>query len=182
VALGPDGSVFIAEAAGHRIRRVWPNGSISTVAKNSLFEIIDGPSGVAVTSEGEVIFADSLASRVCRVSPQGSVSTVHFGDSPQGVALGPDGAIYIADQLAEKVVRVPKGGETTTVAGSGNGGWRGDGLPATKARLDAPHGVAVAPDGSIYIADSGNHRIHRVSPDGVLTTVAGNGQPPNLRR
>jgi RHS repeat-associated protein len=91
------------------------------------------------------------------------------------VALGPDGSIYIADIDKHRVRRVDPDGIITTVAGTGTGGFSGDGGPANEAALNLPADVAVGPDGSIYIADYGNHRVRRVAPDGLISTVAGTG-------
>jgi sugar lactone lactonase YvrE len=99
--------------------------------------------------------------------------------NPEGVALGPDGALYIADTDNHVIRRVdPVTKVITTVAGSGSPGWTGDGTPATAARLQFPEDLAVAPNGDLYIADTGNHAIRKVTAaTGVITTVAGTGSP-----
>jgi serine/threonine-protein kinase len=89
------------------------------------------------------------------------------------IAIGPDGSIYVADTLAHRVRRVAPSGIVTTVAGTGERGTEGDGGPATEARLDGPSDVAVASDGTIYIADTGNSCVRAVDPAGILRTVAG---------
>ncbi len=96
-------------------------------------------------------------------------------NDPVGVAVGPDGAIYIADTLNARVRRVARDGVITTVAGTGTAGDGGDGGAATAASLNGPSGVAVGPDGSLYIADTLNARVRRVGLDGIITTVAGTG-------
>jgi len=95
---------------------------------------------------------------------------------PFDVALGPDGALYIADPDNNCIRKVDPKGIITTVAGDGTCGYSGDGGPATHARLNNPLGVAVGPDGSLYIADESNHRIRRVRRDGIIVTIAGNGR------
>ena len=109
------------------------------------------------------------------------------------IAIDPDGNLYLTDPLNHRIRRIDTSGIVTTIAGSGPtginwGSYSGDGGPATAARLNRPEAVAVAPDGAIYIAESFNPetlsggRIRRVGPDGIITTVAGNGtecnQPP----
>src|SRR5262249_998960 len=92
-----------------------------------------------------------------------------------GVAIAPDGSLYIADDYNQRIRRVGSNGIITTVVGDGIPGSSGDGGPATQARINSPNGVALAPDGSLYIADSASSRIRRGGPDGIITTVAGNG-------
>ncbi|MEO8134314.1 MAG: hypothetical protein ABI831_10085, partial [Betaproteobacteria bacterium] len=91
-----------------------------------------------------------------------------------GVAVGADGSFYIADSYNQRIRRVGPDGIITTVAGDGTTGFSGDGGPATAAQFSFPYGVAVGPDGSLYIADRENNRIRRVL-NGIITTVAGNG-------
>jgi hypothetical protein len=93
---------------------------------------------------------------------------------PNGVAVMPDGGFLIAD--GDYVVRrVFPDGTITTVAGTGTPGFSGDGGPATEAHLNLPYSVAVTADGGFLIADAGNRRVRRVSPTGIITTVAGTG-------
>lgn len=101
---------------------------------------------------------------------------------PLGLATAPDGSLYIAD-IAHRLRRLSPNGIITTVAGNGlvcspnNFAACGDGGPATQARLNSPHSVAVGPDGSLYIGELNLNRVRRVAPDGIITTVAGNGNP-----
>lgn len=100
-------------------------------------------------------------------TPPGSL--VH----PVALAVGPDGRLYVAQMNA--VVSVSPTGTVTPFAGSGVGGFAGDGGPASTARLDHPQALAVDDLGDVYIADTGNDRVRRVSPDGTISTVAGTG-------
>src|SRR5262249_18283971 len=95
--------------------------------------------------------------------------------NPYGVAVGPDGSLYIADTGNDRIRKVWPSGVITTVAGIGEKGFTGDDGPAISANITTPLMVAVGLDGSLYIADSNNNRIRRVGPDGIITTVAGNG-------
>jgi len=203
ITVGPDGSLYIADAANHRIRRVTPDGIMTTVAGNgtagyrgdggpAMQAQLDFPLGVAVGADGSLYIADSSNDRIRRVSPEGMITTVagggpyrHVGDGgpatqaylpyPQGIAIGSDSGLYIADYFNHRVRRVGQDGIITTVAGNGTSGYSGDGGPATQIQLDHPTDVAVGPDGSVYIADAGNDAIRRVGPNGMITTVAGNG-------
>lgn len=96
---------------------------------------------------------------------------------PRAMAVDAAGVVYVADGLNHRVRRIDTAGVITTVAGTGQPGFSGDGGPATEAALDTPHGVAVDNAGNLYIADSSNHRVRRVDPSGVITTVAGTGKP-----
>ncbi len=145
IVAGPDGSVYFP--SGNRVRRVDPQGIITTVAGN-------GTSGSG-GDDGPATAAQLTA--------------------PRGVALGPDGSLYISDISTQKVRRVSPSGTITTVAGTGTAGFSGDGGPATATKLSNPKDVAVSSDGILYIADAGNNRVRRVGPDGVISTFAGTG-------
>lgn len=96
---------------------------------------------------------------------------------PSGVAVAPDGSVYIADTLNHRVRRVSPDGQIVTVAGTGVAGAEGDGRLGTRAQLNEPSALAVGPDGVLYVADSGNHRVRLVSPAGYIGTAAGVGIP-----
>jgi hypothetical protein len=144
-----DGGFLIADTSNASIRRVWPDGHISTVAGT-------GTSGF--TGDGGPASTASLA-------------------SPQGVAAMADGGFLIADTDNRRVRRVWPDGHISTVAGNGGRGFvfAGDGGPATLAELGFPYAVAAMPDGGFLIADTENDRVRRVWPDGHISTVAGNG-------
>jgi uncharacterized protein (TIGR03437 family) len=196
IAVDSAGSLFIADFANYRIRKVT-NGVITTVAGNGTpgFSGDNGPAtsaqlnnrgGLAVDSAGNLYIADSGNARVRKVS-NGVITTVagggsSFGDngpatsaqlSVGGIALDSAGNLYIADFYNYRVRKVSNG-VITTVAGDGVPGFSGDDGPATSAQLAYPQGVAVDSAGNLYIADTDNSRIRKVS-NGAITTVAGNG-------
>jgi hypothetical protein len=202
VAVMPDGGYLIADAGNDRVRRVFPDGTIRTVAGSGSYgssgdggpataASLQAPIGVAALPDGGFLIADAAAARVRRVSATGIITTAagtgtrgNSGDGgpataaeiydPQGVTAMPDGGFLIAD--GDYVVRrVSLTGIITTVAGTGTPGFSGDGGPATAAQLTNPNAVAVSADGGFLIADSGNRRIRQVSPTGIITTVAGTG-------
>ena len=155
-------------------------------ALNAQFSL---PWGVAVDSTGNIYIADGAWIR--RISPNGGIGTVAgsgtsgAGDGGQavnaqlnsayGVAVDASGNLFIADAGAAVIRRVSSNGIITTVAGNGIQGYSGDGGLATNAELYSPVGVALDSSGDLYIADKGNNRIRKISPDGIITTVAGNG-------
>jgi len=155
---------------------------------------IDHPRGIAVLPDGGFVFAAPFLPTVRRVGSDGRITTVagtgaagFSGDGGSatsaqlnlvhGVALLPDGSMVLADTSNNRIRRVSPNGTITTVAGTGTFGFSGDGGPATAAQIAAPRGIATLPDGTILLPDSGNHRVRRISPTGVITTVAGTGTP-----
>jgi uncharacterized protein (TIGR03437 family) len=199
VAVDSAGNLYIADTSNFRIREV-SNGVITTVAGNGTqgFNGDNGPAtsaqlydacGVAIDSVGNLYIADGNGNRVRKVS-NGVITTVagngvagFSGDNgpatsaqlagPWGVAVDSAGNLYIADGNNNRIREVSNG-VITTIAGSGVAGFSGDNGPATNARLAGPMGVAVDSAGSLYIADTNNDLIRKVS-NGVITTVAGNG-------
>jgi RHS repeat-associated protein len=190
IALDADGTLYIADAFNHRIRRVGVDGIITTVAGTDSWGYSgDGgpatearlsyPTGVALGAGGTLYIADYNNNRIRRVGIDGIITTVagtgvraYGGDggpataawlTPRGIAVGTDGTLYIAC-VNDRVRRVGMDGIITTVAGSGTRGYSGDGGTATAARLHYPHGIAVDAVGTLYVADYNNHRVRRVGP------------------
>ena len=108
-------------------------------------------------------------------SGDGGAATSAELNFPYGVAVDSSGNIYIADTDNHRIRKVTPGGTITTVAGNGVQGYSGDGGPATSADLNYPNGVAVDGSGNLYIADTNNVRVRKVTAGGIITTVAGNG-------
>jgi RHS repeat-associated protein len=145
LAVADDGSVYIADSGNHRIRRVSPDGIISTVA------------GTGTAGFGG----------------DGGSATQAMLDTPWGVAVAPDGSIYIGDDN-HRIRRVDSLGVITTIAGTGTYGFSGDGGPAIDANLKFPRLLKFAPDGTLYFADGGifdTHRLRKIDPSGLISTV-----------
>lgn len=198
IAIDGAGNLFIADLYNRRVRKV-SNGVITTVAGNGQtgYSGDNGPAtaaklipiAVAVDAQGNLFIAGD--ENIREVSG-GTITTVAGGasqgfagdngpataaqlNSPQGIAVDAAGNLYIADTQNSEIRKI-SGGVITTLAGVRTAqGFGGDGGPAASASLDYPYGVAVSPDGVVYIADYHNARIRQVS-NGVITTVAGNGQ------
>jgi trimeric autotransporter adhesin len=193
IALDSSGSLYLADLWSYRIRKV-SSGNISTVAGNGTVSYSgDGgpaaaaqlnlPAGVAVDGSRNLYIADTNNHRVRKVAPDGTISTVAGSGSPgngaqlngpHGVAVDSGGNLYIADTLNSRIVMIGTDGAATTIAGNGNPGYLGDGGAATGAQLNLPTGVAVDKSGNLYIADTANHRVRKISA-GVISTVAGTG-------
>jgi hypothetical protein len=199
VVVDSTGNLYIADTSNGRIRKV-SGGAIATVAGNGDYRYagdggpaasaaLNAPAGVAIDAAGNLYIADQSNNRIRKVSGRtittvaGSGAGGFSGDGgpatsaslnfPTGVAIDAAGNLYIADQSNQRIRKV-SGGTITTVAGNGNTGFSGDGGPATSASLAFPIGVAVDAAGILYIADSADSRVRKVS-GGTITTVAGNG-------
>src|SRR5208282_1987439 len=150
------------------------------------------PNEVAVDSAGNLYIADQSGERIRKVDTTGKITTVagtgtagYNGDNmaatsaelnnPAGAAVDSAGNLYIADENNNRIRKVDTSGNITTVAGTGTGGYNGDGIAATTAKIFLPYGVAVDSAGNFYIAATLNYRIRKVSAGGTITTVAGNG-------
>ncbi len=204
LAFGPDGSLYISDAGMYRVRRVDPDGIITTIAGTGVQgDTGDGGPAVqariqfvgtlAVDADGNIYLGqEGNGARVRRIDPEGIISTFAGGGTsrapvvnateaevvPNGMAIGPDGLLYVAatNGGTYHVRRVNPDGKIETIAGLGPVGSVGDGGPALQARFTVIEGIAFGPDGSLYVADTGQRRIRRIGQDGIVTTVAGNGQ------
>jgi len=197
------GNVYIADTGNSRIRMVSPGGIITTAAGTgsagnsgdgglAVNAQLDLPFGVVLDAAGDLYIADAGAHRIRKVAPGGIIITVagtgtlgYSGDggpavnaelnAPSGIAADGSGDLFIADTQNNVVRKVSAAGVITTLAGNGRQGYSGDGGLATSAALNLPVGVAVDGAGNVFIADTGNNRVRKVSTTGVITTVAGTG-------
>ncbi len=205
VAVDSSGEPWIVELHGARVRKVRRDGVIVTVAGTGQKGFLgDGgpavaaqflqPSAIAMDGAGTVWIADSLNHRLRKITPDGLIRTAAgngvrgYGgdggpageaqlDTPVAVAADRAGNVYIADYGNHAVRRLSPAGTIATIAGTGLPAFGGDDGPAAAAGLNHPAGVAVDGAGSVFISDSGNHRMRLVTPDGVIRTVAGDGTP-----
>lgn len=184
---------LIADTGNGRIRRIR-SSQVNTVAGSGAVDgrlatetVFNLPAGVVRDATGNILISDSYHYRVRKVDAStGRVSTVAGTgipgvtagrlSSPAGMATSALGT-YFTDPDANRVMRINPDGSVRQIAGATNGaaGFSGDGLSATSARLDTPQGIAVDANGNVFIADWGNNRIRRINPEGIITTVAGNG-------
>jgi uncharacterized protein (TIGR03437 family) len=153
VAVDKAGNFYISDSGTNRIRKVTPDGILSTYAGG-------GPGGTS--SRG--------------FSGDGGPANRALLANPIGLAIDDAGNVYFADHDNQRVRKIDANGIITTIAGVGIAGFSGDNGPATAARLNAPHGVGVDTQGNVYIADTTNYRIRKVTPAGIISTVAGNGE------
>ena len=144
------GELVLADHSNNRIRRVDANGIIQTIAG----------SGEAGSNRG-------------MYGGDGGPATSGFLQEPTQIAFDAAGNLYISDRDNNRVRKVDANGILTTLAGDGADAFGGDGGPSTKSKVDDPAGIAVAPDGTVYFADSNNRRVRKVDPNGIITTIAG---------
>ncbi|OGT12641.1 MAG: hypothetical protein A3F73_08960, partial [Gallionellales bacterium RIFCSPLOWO2_12_FULL_59_22] len=203
VAVDAQGNLYIATGShGNRIRKVTPDGIISTVAGKNITGGFSGDGGpataaalnyprdVIVDAQGNLYIADGGNHRIRKVTPDGIISTVagngsaaFSGDggpataaalnTPVAVAADAQGNLYIADANNRRIRKVTPDGIIRTIAGIGLSAYSGDGGPATAARFISTLGVAVDAQGNLYVAD--HWRVRRITPDGIINTVAGKG-------
>jgi sugar lactone lactonase YvrE len=204
VAVDSHGNLYIADFGNNVIRKV-SDGIITTVAGTGDFgyggdngpatsATLDGPEGLTVDAAGNLFIADTFNNAVREVSAidqhirtvagdgtgdfgysgDGGLATKALLDTPEGVAVDNTGSLYIAD-TGNNVIRLVSDGNISTYAGNGTQGYSGDLGTATQAQLNSPNDVAVDVNGNLYIADTFNDVIRKVSPQGFISTVVGNG-------
>jgi sugar lactone lactonase YvrE len=197
LAIDGAGNIFMAEAQSNLIRKITPNGVVTTFAGSGAAALVDGvgtaasfnrPQGVATDSNGNVYVADGSNNAIRKITPDGTVTTLAGSGSPgsddgigpvatfgfpRGLAVDAAGRLYVADTGTNKIRLVTPSGLVTTVAGSTFNGFRDD--VGTLARFDHPSAITIDRSGMIYIADTSNNRIRKMTPGGVVTTFAGNG-------
>lgn len=183
--LHPDGHAEVV--AGTGLRGVPRDG------QRALDADLGAPAGLTVDARGRVYFADPANHVVLCLERDGTLTRVAGTGEPGGggdggpataaqldqpfdVALDRAGQLYVADHANHRVRRVAPDGRIETVAGTGRPGYAGDGGPAASARLNGVYGVQVHPDGRLLIADTFNHVVRQVDPEGTISTLAGSGR------
>ncbi len=198
VAVGPDGSVYVADAG--KIRRIGLDGIIKTVAgggtnfpgngRQATSVSLNTPTGIVFDAAGTLYFSDQNNHRVVKVTPDGVFSTVagtgqpgFSGDGgpgtaanlnfPYGLLFARDGGLLIADTGNNCLRKLSL--STGIISAFAGGGSGGDGSPASQARITTPKALAIDDAGNLYILESVGLRVRRIAPSGIITSVAGSG-------
>lgn len=194
IAIASDGTKYIVDRSNHRIRKVSPEGVVSTLAGSTQGDVVgigtnakfNSPLGIAIGSDNNLYVTDYGNHKIKKVTPQGEVTVLagstngyvdDYGSTakftyPFGICSSPDGTLYVADFGNYSIRKVTLNGLVTTFAGSAFGDVDAVG---TAARFKGPTGVTFANDGNLYVVDNSNHKIRKIQPDGKVTTFAGNG-------
>jgi sugar lactone lactonase YvrE len=196
VAVHTDGTVYVVDRNNLRIRKIV-NGQVSTVAGNGNSAVVDTiglyasfvtPHCITLNASGNLFILDANDPRIRKVAPNTTVST-YAGASTEGYIDGPasiakfrysngiaadaQGNVYVADAGNNCIRKITPNGIVSTLAGGSQVGYQ-DGTGAA-ARFNAPYGLAVDTKGNVYVCDVLNYRIRKITPAGVVTTLAGNG-------
>lgn len=187
------GNIYVADTYNDRIRKITPEGTVSSIAgstrgyadgsgANAKFNL---PMGVAVANDGTLYVADSFNNRIRKITQDGVATTLAGSGtsggangtgtaaqfySPRAIIVGNDGNIYISEYNGHRIRKVTPEGVVTTLAGGGQGYMDGTG---TSARFNHPKGLDMDAEGNIYVVDSDNQKIRKITSDGVVTTLAG---------
>jgi len=197
VAVDNAGTVFVAEQNGNKIRKITPAGEVTTFAGSGLQGLTDGtgtaaefnqPTGVAVDVAGNVYVADNMNNAIRKITPDGVVTTLAGGtqgaangtgteasfNGPTDLAVDAAGNVFVTDQANNLIRKITPAGVVTTFAGNAAENAYNDGI-GIAASFNYPTGITIDASGNMYVADQYNYRIRKISPDAVVTTIAGDG-------
>lgn len=197
VDIDGQGNVYVADIDNNCIRKISPAGEVTTFAGSKTSGFVDAtgaaarfdnPRGVAVDAAGNLYVADMNNHSIRKITPDGAVTTLAGSNTagyaegtgaaarfnqPRDVAVDGSGNVYVVDANNNCIRKITPAGVVSTLAGSQAAGY-GDGA-GTAAKFKAPKGICIAPDGVLYVADTDNNRIRKISAEGLVTTLAGDG-------
>ncbi|MBI2947455.1 MAG: immunoglobulin domain-containing protein [Verrucomicrobia bacterium] len=201
IVMDRSGQIYVADTDNHAIRKITVSGVASTFAGSAgITGSEDGqgnaarftnPRGLAVDDEGAVYVADTGNHTIRKITPEGVVVTLAGSPGlrgsqdgvgrdarfagPRGVAVDRAGTVYVADTENHTIRQIKSGAVVSTLAGSPGRLWGSDGV-GSDTQFSNPNGVAIDAAGNVYVADAGNHAIRRITPEAVVTTLAGHAQ------
>jgi sugar lactone lactonase YvrE len=203
VAVDAQGNIFVADFTNHTIRRITAMGAVSTLAGTARQPgVVDKvgaearfncPAGLAVDAQNNLFVADSENHTIRKITPEGAVSTLAGApgqqgsadgqgaearfNQPRGVAVDTKGNVFVADLGNHTIRKITPEGVVSTLAGAAG---QADAIdkPGAEARFWQPTGVAVDAKGNVFVADFGNNRIRKITPTGAVSTLAGAANQP----
>lgn len=196
MTIDASGNLYICDFNNYRIRKITPTGVVTTIAGNGNNISLDGtgtaaqvtPNGITIDNAGNIYFTESFFNnKIRKITPAGVVTTIAGSTegnadgtgtsaqfyNPRDIVLDKSGNLYVADSGNHKIRKITPAGVVTTIAGSTNGYADGTG---SAAQFSFPFGITIDNAGNLYVADTNNHKIRKITPSGVVTTIAGNTQ------
>jgi sugar lactone lactonase YvrE len=191
------GNVYVADTYNSRIRKITPGGVVTTLAGNGIpgfkdtigaFAQFNFPLAIATDAAGNVYVAEYISNCIRKITPTGVVSTLAGSSTvgfvnatgtaarfnrPSGVTVDASGNVYVGDLFNNCIRKITSQGVVTTYAGTGIAGFKDS--TALLARFNGPSGMAIDALGNIYVAEQGNNRIRKITPTGIVSTLAGSG-------
>jgi len=186
IAVAVGGTIYVSDGETGRIYQLAQDGTAKVAAEN-----LNTPSAIAIAPDGTLVIADTGSHTIKRLETKdgrihvvaGVENRAGFADGngaealfngPVGLAVGKDGTIYVADTYNDRIRAIDAEGKVRTIAGGSEPGYA-DAASGAQSRFDTPCGIAVDLDGTLVVADTGNHRLRRIQPDGAVATIAGTG-------
>ena len=177
IAVDAAGNLYVADMINSRVRRIIPEGIITTLAA-----VAGRPCSVAVDGNGNVYVVSYYAKTIQKITPGGALTTIAGPEAKlglsydtAGIAVDDSGNVYVTDATSPIIRKITPQGVISTIAGNLITGYAGDGGPALNAEFSGPAGLALDSLGNLLIRDAGNCRIRKIGPNGIITTIAGNG-------
>ncbi len=197
IAIDSNNNLFVTDAGNNKIRKITPAGVVSTVAGSGLSGSTDAvganasfkhPSAIAIDSSNNLFVTDAGNNKIRKITPAGAVSTVAGSgvagdtdavginasfDDPSAITIDSSNNLFVTDAGNNKIRKITPAGVVSTVAGSGSFGSTD--AVGTDASFDDPSAITIDSSGNLFVADSGNSKVRKITPAGVVSTIAGSG-------
>jgi sugar lactone lactonase YvrE len=162
------GNVYVADTSNNIIRKITPSGVVTSVGTATL----DSPNGITVDSSGNLYVSDTSNNIIRKITPSGIITSLATLDSPNGITVDSSGNVYVANTGAHTINQIDDLGTISVIAGTQGAIGYTDGT-AGAASFNLPQGIARDISGNLYVADTGNHLIRKITPGNIVSTLAG---------